>query len=91
VGVGVCGCVERKGQDRKRGGGESIMGCITRDLQKRPTKETYKRDLQKRPTKETYKRDSVAADRPVLWDGSQETYKRDLGKRPTEETSKETA
>jgi len=26
----------------------------TRDLQKRPTKETYKTDLHKRPTKETH-------------------------------------
>ena len=32
------------------------VGLDKRDLQKRPTKETYKRDLQKRPTKETYKR-----------------------------------
>ena len=33
------------------------MASCLRDLQKRPTKETYNKDLQKRPTKETDKRD----------------------------------
>jgi len=55
------------------------MVCITRDLQKRLGKETYKRDL---------KRDCVAAGRPVLWYVLQETYNRDLQKRPGKETYK---
>ena len=52
---------------------------ITRDLLKRPTKETYKRDLQNRPIKQTYKTD--LRKRPT-----KETYKRDLQKRPSNET-----
>jgi len=51
---------------------------------------SYKRDLQKRPTKETYKRDTFPL--RVLYGPSvcltTETYKRDLQKRPTKETYK---
>jgi len=44
---------------------------LKRDLQKRPTKETYERDLQQRPTKKTPKKDKQK--RPT-----KETCKRDL-------------
>jgi len=54
---------------------------VKRDLQKRPTKETYKRDLQYRSIKR--KKYLVIAAQM-----SKETYKRDLQKRPTKETYK---
>ena len=60
---------------------EKGQETLTRDLQKRPTKETYKRDPQRRPTKETYKRDPQK--RPT-----KETYKRDSQQCPTKETLK---
>jgi len=54
-----------------------------RDLQEKPTKETYKKilDLQKKPTKETYNRDQCVA---VCL---KETYKRDLQKKTITETN----
>ena len=56
------------------------MSHLCAQLQKRPTKETYKRDLC-RITREAYRKD--LRKRPT-----KETYKRDLQKRPTKETYK---
>jgi len=67
-----------------------------RDLQKRPTKETYRRDLQKRSTKETYKRHLQNRVRDLQRRSTKETYKetyrkictRDTQKRPPKEIYK---
>ena len=54
------------------------LSMSERDLQKRPTPETYKKDIQKRPAKKTYKKDLQKRT-------AKETYKKDLQKRPTKE------
>jgi len=84
--------------------GIKVVPCFT--PQQRRTKETYKRDVQKRPTKKTYKTTKETHKRcrgtwrafwkwfPVsshnVWgkDISTETLKKDLQKRPKEETYK---
>jgi len=70
---------------------------LERDLQMRPTKETYKKDHQKRPTKETQQRPTKKTYQTDLQKiptketrkrPTQYTYKRDLQKRPTEKPYK---